>query len=74
MRSIPLNFQTMYADLLQTVALAEVAHGSISLRKIKGQEYLYLTTKRRLQTSPNLAWPCRRCERSGESQRGLGVR
>ncbi len=45
MRSIPLNFQTMYADLLQTVALADVAHGSISLRKIKGQEYLYLTTK-----------------------------
>ena len=45
MRPIPLNFQTMYADLLQTVALTEVAHGSISVRKIKGKEYLYLTTK-----------------------------
>jgi hypothetical protein len=45
MRPIPLNFQTMYADLLQTVALADVAHGSISVRKIKGKEYLYLTSK-----------------------------
>lgn len=45
MRRIPLNFQTMYADLLQTVGLSDVPHGSISVRKIKGQEYLYLTTK-----------------------------
>ncbi len=54
MRPIPLNFLTMYADLLQAVALADVAHGSISVRKIKGREYLYLTTKdgaKRRQTS-----------------------
>ncbi|WP_291004038.1 GSU2403 family nucleotidyltransferase fold protein [Hyphomicrobium sp.] len=45
MRPIPLNFQTMYADLLQTLSLPEVQHGSISTRKIKGNDYLYLTTK-----------------------------
>jgi len=45
MRHIPLNFQTMYADLLQTVSFADTPHGSISFRKIKGHEYLYLTTK-----------------------------
>lgn len=45
MRAIPLNFQTLYADLLQTIGLDEVRHGSISVRKIKGQKYLYLTTK-----------------------------
>jgi hypothetical protein len=44
----------MYADLLQTVSLADVPHGSISVRRIKGTEYLYLTTKdgsKRRQTS-----------------------
>jgi len=45
MRAIPLNFQTMYADLLQSIALADVDHGSVSVRKIKGIEYLYVTTK-----------------------------
>lgn len=45
MRPIPLNFQTMYADLLQSVALSDTDHGSISTRKIKGREYLYVTTK-----------------------------
>lgn len=45
MRPIPLNFQTMYADLLQGLGLAEVEHGSVSIRKIKGQEYFYVTTK-----------------------------
>lgn len=45
MKPIPLNFQTMYADLLQSVALADVDHGSVSVRKIKGKEYLYVTTK-----------------------------
>jgi hypothetical protein len=44
-RPIPLNFQTMYADLLQGIGLADVEHGSVSTRKIKGAEYLYLTTK-----------------------------
>jgi hypothetical protein len=54
MRPIPLNFQTMYADLLQSVGLSDMEHGSISVRKIKGKQYLYLTTKdgsRRRQTS-----------------------
>ena len=44
-RPIPLNFQTMYADLLQVIGLADVEHGSVSTRKIKGKEYLYVTTK-----------------------------
>lgn len=45
MRTIPLNFQTMYADLLQSIALADVDHGSVSVREIKGKDYLYVTTK-----------------------------
>jgi hypothetical protein len=45
MRPIPLNFQTLYADLLQSVGLADVGHGSISKRKIKGRDYLYVTIK-----------------------------
>jgi hypothetical protein len=44
-RPIPLNFQTMYADLLQGIGLANVRHGSVSTRKIKGNDYLYVTTK-----------------------------
>jgi hypothetical protein len=44
-RPIPLNFQTMYADLLQGIGLADVGHGSVSTRKIKGRDYLYVTTK-----------------------------
>jgi len=45
MRPIPLNFQTMYADLLQTLSLADMPHGSISTRTIKGHAYLYMTAK-----------------------------
>jgi hypothetical protein len=45
MRAIPLNFLTMYADLMQSLGLADVQHGSASIRKIKGKEYLYVTTK-----------------------------
>ena len=45
MRPIPLSIQTMYADLLQNVGLADVDHGSVSVRKIKGKDYLYVTTK-----------------------------
>ena len=45
MKPIPLNFQTMYADLLQSAGLASVPHGSITKRKIKGKDYLYLTAK-----------------------------
>jgi hypothetical protein len=45
MRPIPLNFLTMYADLLQSLGTADVPHGSVTVRRIKGQKYLYLTTK-----------------------------
>lgn len=45
MRSIPLNIQTMYADLLQSKAFAETEHGSVSTRTIKGKKYLYVTMK-----------------------------
>ena len=45
MRPIPLNFQTLYADLLQSIGLADAVHGSISTRKIKGKSYLYVTAK-----------------------------
>ena len=45
MRPIPLSLQTLYADLLQNVGLADVEHGSVSVRKIKGKDYLYVTTK-----------------------------
>jgi hypothetical protein len=45
MQPIPLNFQTMYANLLQSVALSAIRHGSVSIRKISGIEYLYVTEK-----------------------------
>ena len=44
-RPIPLNFQTIYADLLQSIGLTETEHGSVSIRKIKGKDYVYVTTK-----------------------------
>jgi hypothetical protein len=44
MRPIPLNFLTMYADLVQGFEYADQA-GSITKRKIKGRDYLYLTSK-----------------------------
>jgi hypothetical protein len=44
-RPIPLNIQTIYADLLQSIGLADVEHGSVSTRKIKGKDYLYVTIK-----------------------------
>lgn len=45
MRPIPLNIQTVYADLLQSIGLADVEHGSVSTRKIGGKEYIYVTVK-----------------------------
>lgn len=44
MRPIPLNLLTLYADLQQSVFLDDTA-GSITRRKIKGRDYLYVTTK-----------------------------
>ena len=45
MRPIPINVQTLYADLLQEIGLGEGEYGSVSTRRIKGKEYLYVTTK-----------------------------
>jgi hypothetical protein len=46
MRAIPLNFQTMYADLLQSIALAPGEdYGSVSVRRVRGHDYLYVTSK-----------------------------
>lgn len=45
MRPIPLNFLTLYADLLQNVAVPSARPGSVSIRKIKGADYLYVTEK-----------------------------
>ena len=44
MRAIPLNFQTLYADLLQS-AEPHAERGSISRRTVKGRAYLYVTSK-----------------------------
>lgn len=44
MRPIPLNIQTMYADLIQSRELGDNP-GSVTVRKIKGKEYLYVTVK-----------------------------
>jgi hypothetical protein len=42
MRPIPLAIQTIYADLLQSVALADAARpGSISTKTVRGETYLY---------------------------------
>ncbi|MBS0237611.1 MAG: nucleotidyltransferase domain-containing protein [Proteobacteria bacterium] len=35
----------MYADLLQSKSLGDIDHGSVSIRTIKGKDYLYVTTK-----------------------------
>lgn len=45
MRPIPVGIQTLYAGLLQEIGLGDVEHGSVSIRKIKGKDYLYVTTK-----------------------------
>ncbi|MGL4634785.1 MAG: GSU2403 family nucleotidyltransferase fold protein [Beijerinckiaceae bacterium] len=45
MRRIPLNIQTLYADLVQSTTFSEELHGSISRRTVKGATYLYVTEK-----------------------------
>lgn len=47
MRQIPLNFQTLHADLAQSVSLQgdELPVGPISTRTVKGNAYLYVTVK-----------------------------
>ena len=44
MKPIPLNFLTMYADLAQGFEYADEV-GSITKRRIKGRDYVYLTSK-----------------------------
>jgi hypothetical protein len=41
MRPIPLAIQTLYADLLQNVELADVRPGAVFQRTIAGSDYLY---------------------------------
>ncbi len=45
MRRIPLNLQTLYADLVQATTFSEELHGSISRRTVRGATYLYVTEK-----------------------------
>ena len=45
MRSIPLNFMTMYADLAQGFEFDDAEAGSVTTRKIKGKSYIYVTSK-----------------------------
>lgn len=54
MRPLPLNLQTLYADLLQRADPSGVQPGAISKKKVRGHEYLYLDAKEgkgRRQTS-----------------------
>jgi hypothetical protein len=45
LRSIPLNFVTLYADLAQNVRASTREHGSVVARKRRGKEYLYVVSK-----------------------------
>ena len=45
MRPIPLSFQTMYADLVQTVRGSSLDYGSIVRRKRRGRTFLYAVSK-----------------------------
>ena len=45
LRSIPLNFLTLYADLAQNVRKSSLEHGSVVKRKKRGKDYLYVVSK-----------------------------
>lgn len=45
MKRIPLNLQTLYADLAQSATFSGRRPGSISRRTVKGKTYLYVTEK-----------------------------
>ncbi len=45
MRPIPLNLQTLYADLIDQVSSSTIEPASISRRKVKGQTFLYATIR-----------------------------
>ena len=45
MKQIPLNFQTLYADLAQNVRKSSLEYGSVVARKKRGRDYLYVVSK-----------------------------
>lgn len=45
LRPIPLNFQTLYADLAQNAHGSTFEHGSVVVRKRRGRDYLYVVSK-----------------------------
>jgi hypothetical protein len=45
MRPIPLNLMTLYADLLQSVEMADTLPGSVATKTVKKRKYVYVTTK-----------------------------
>ena len=45
MRPIPLNLMTLYADLLQSLEMADTPAGSIAVKTVKKKKYVYVTTK-----------------------------
>jgi len=44
-RSIPLNFMTLYSDLAQNAHRSSREHGSVVTRRKRGHEYLYVVSK-----------------------------
>lgn len=45
MRPLPLNIQTLYADLAQSATFAPIVHGSVYAQTAGGTSYLYATEK-----------------------------
>lgn len=45
MRSIPLNLMTLYADLRQSLELADTPAASIATKTVRKKKYVYATTK-----------------------------
>jgi hypothetical protein len=45
MKRLPLNIQTLYADLAQSVTFSDTVPGSVFEQRIKGKVYLYATEK-----------------------------
>jgi hypothetical protein len=45
MRTLPLPIQTLYAELAQDLSFSAGIHGSVSLRRVGGRDYAYVTEK-----------------------------
>jgi len=45
MKRLPLNVQTLYADLAQGITFSDTVPGSVFEQRIKGKTYLYATEK-----------------------------